>query len=84
MERPIVQGYLDWICERSGAIFVSSLRDGHKPGAGAQREPIPFEWIADQISDRGYNRLPSDENTIEWTLFRTLLPKYESAVFRAD
>ena len=66
MEKPIVQGYLDWTCEYARAIIVSSLHDGHKPGAGDQIELMSFRWTAERLSDWGFSPAPYDEATTEW------------------
>jgi len=81
MEYNVVDNYLDIICKKANNIFINTLTEGHKKGAGGQLEPITFQWICSKIVSMGYIQQQFNRECVEKTVFHTELPKYSIGFF---
>ncbi len=81
MEKNVVDNYLSYICKNSKNIFINSMIEGHKKGAGKQIEPITFQWISDRIKAKGFNQKGFNKKCIEKSAFHIELPGYSIGYF---
>ncbi len=81
MEVDIVTNYLNLVLPRCRSAFITSLIAGHRPGFRGQETQITYDWICEQICDRGFERLARDGKTTEEACFAADMPNYDFAAF---
>ncbi|MDO8505526.1 MAG: putative sugar O-methyltransferase [bacterium] len=81
MEKQVVGYYFDYIARTTKHIFMSTLRAGHIPGAGGQKESIPFDWLTGELRKRGYKEESMSNHSPARKTLDVIVPKYDFAYF---
>ena len=81
MEVDVIDNYLSCLGPKTPNIFINTLTEGHREGAGGQLERIDFDKLMRLIESKGYECHKPMDASVEATVYRSVLPRHSAALF---